>query len=92
MVASFQFEEDRRTFTCRVEERRSAKGEKWWWFGVSGDGHRYAPFQAASGDTEASVRTRILTYYSDLLARRAAPVVPRPHWANRAKPAVVVQA
>jgi hypothetical protein len=71
---AFEFEHDGRRFSCTVEQRRSARPESWWWFVVSTeDQHRYAPFQAAKGDTESSVRDRIVAYYDDLLARRAAP-------------------
>ncbi len=84
-MTAFTFEDGGRTYTCRVEEPRATKAQRWWWFGVSGDGQRYAPFHAVKGDTQETVRTRILAYYEHLLARRAMPVVPRQHWAHRAK-------
>jgi hypothetical protein len=80
MVGEIEFEEDGRTYTCRLEgpiraavARPAAadSGGPWWWFGVSGDPQRYAPFHGAADDTMASVRTRIVTYYADLLVRRA---------------------
>jgi hypothetical protein len=83
MIESFQFDDDGRTYTCRIEEPRGGRTEAWWWFGVSGDAHRYAPFQATADDTEAGVRSRVVTYYRDLLARRAMPAQPRSHWARR---------
>lgn len=83
MIGEFHFEEGGRKFKCNVEQPRGARTEAWWWFAVSGDQHRYAPFQAAAGDTEATVRTRIAQYYRDLLERRAQPAVPRHHWARR---------
>ena len=87
MIQAFNFEDGGRTYTCTLEERRGAVTEAWWWFGVSGDQHRYAPFQAAPGDTPDSVRSRIVAYYSDLLVRRSQPPAPRQHWSHRGKPA-----
>ncbi len=76
-VGAFEFEEDGRSYHCCVEQQRAPRSGAWWWFGVSGDAQRYAPFQPASGDTKHSIRARITAYYSDLLARRAMPAVPR---------------
>jgi hypothetical protein len=74
-----------RTFSCSVAPRRASESALWWWFRVSSDaGNRYAPFMAGSDDTPASVQARIVTYYDELLAARAAPSVPR--W-QRARPA-----
>jgi hypothetical protein len=74
------FEHNGRTYDCRVEALASrGQGSAWWWFAVSGDQHRYAPFQASSDDVTASVQDRIVTYYEALLAHRAAPAVQR-HW------------
>jgi hypothetical protein len=83
MIGEFRFEHDGRTYTCSVEQPRGSRTEAWWWFAVSGDQQRYAPFQAAANDTQDSVRSRIITYYGDLLFRRAQPAVPRHHWARR---------
>jgi hypothetical protein len=83
MIEEFQFVEEGRTYTCRVEQPRGGRVGAWWWFGVSGDAHRYAPFQAVDEDTEAEVRTRVIAYYNDLLVRRAQPAQPRSHWARR---------
>ena len=80
MVKMFSFSEGDRKFQCRVEGPTSGRKEAWWWFEVSGDSHRYAPFHAASGDTEASVRARIVTYYLNMLARRLEPAT---SWHNR---------
>ena len=85
MVKAFDFEDSGRTFTCKVEEPRGARTEAWWWFSVSGDANRYAPFQARSGDTKESVRARIAEYYTQLLFRRSQPAQPRQHWARRSK-------
>jgi murein DD-endopeptidase MepM/ murein hydrolase activator NlpD len=79
---SFSFIENERTYTCIREGLRGAQDDPWWWFSVSSDDrHRYAPFRAEPGDTEASVRPRVVAYYEDLLVRRAAPAEPR--WRGR---------
>ena len=83
MIGPFDFEHDGRAYACVVEESRAVRGRAWWWFQVSGDAHRYAPFHAVTGDTRESVRARIVAYYTNLLARRAAPPAPRGHWARR---------
>jgi hypothetical protein len=84
-TTSVDFINDGRTFSCSVAPRRASESALWWWFRVSSDaGNRYAPFLAESDDTPTSVQARIVTYYDDLLARRAAPSVPR--W-QRARPA-----
>lgn len=82
----FAFIDAGRTFTCRVEAARAARAnaapsapvDAWWWFDVSTERHqRHAPFRAAAGDTPVDVAVRIVAYYDDLLARRAAPPVTR---------------
>ena len=83
MIDALEFEDDGRTYTCRVEGGQSARRPSWWWFTVSGDGHRYAPFQAAEDDTAASVRARVVEYYTNHQTRRANPVVGRPGWGRR---------
>lgn len=83
MLKAFDFADNGRTFSCRVEAPAGARTESWWWFQVSGDANRYAPFQAKSSDTQESVRTRIATYYADLLFKRSQPAQPRQHWAHR---------
>jgi hypothetical protein len=84
-TTSVEFVDAGRTFICSVAQRRASESALWWWFRVSSDaGNRYAPFLAESDDTPASVQARIVAYYDDLLARRAAPSVPR--W-QRARPA-----
>jgi hypothetical protein len=80
MSKKFSFAEGDRKYQCRVEGPTGGRTETWWWFEVSGDTHRYAPFHAASGDTEASVRDRILAYYVNVLARRSEPAA---SWHNR---------
>jgi hypothetical protein len=80
MIKGFEFEHDSKTYHCSVEPLRAQGGEAWWWFNVSGDPNRYAPFHAASSDTRDSVKTRIVEYYTNHLARRLAPPVPRGRW------------
>ncbi len=84
MVRMFSFAEGDRKYQCRVEGPTAGRKEAWWWFEVSGDPQRYAPFQAAPGDTEASVRSRIVAYYENMLVRRAQPAT---SWHNRGRPA-----
>src|SRR5512143_1191238 len=82
MLGPFSFVHEGRTYSC--EARDGVEGQMWWWFTVSRDGNRYAPFQAASKDTRAGIEKRIVDYYTNHLARRAAPE--QPHWAKRGKP------
>jgi hypothetical protein len=82
-IRPFDFEDGGRTYTCRVEKARSTATSAWWWFGVSGDAQRYAPFLAAPDDTEDAIRARIIAYYDNLLARRAMPAEPRQPYARR---------
>lgn len=74
ITKAFSFRADERTFTCRIETSRAGGGWSWWWFSVSGDGQRYAPFVVAEGDTLESVTTRVLGYYRALVARRSLPL------------------
>ena len=79
MIQAFSFVDAGRTYTCSIKERRSGEGMiSWWWFDVSGDKQRYAPFHATSEDTELSVRYRIVSYYDDLMTRRGLPLRPYP--------------
>lgn len=76
-MEGFEFVDGERTFSCSVEKAPAAGNEAWWWFTVSTDDRqRYAPFRATARDTQKSVRARIVAYYDELLARRAAPTVP----------------
>lgn len=78
----FSFVDAGRTFTCRVEGSRPRSGDSWWWFDVSTERHeRHAPFRAESSDTADAVRARVVAYYDELLARRAAPAQSR--WQQR---------
>ena len=73
MNDTFDFTEGGRTYNCSAEARAGARNEVWWWFRVSGDRHRYAPFHAVAGDSHMAVRNRITAYYGDLLERRGLP-------------------
>jgi hypothetical protein len=69
-TGAFDFVDNGRTYKCRVEALTRGRSDAWWWFGVSGDDSRYAPFQATDDDTPASVRPRVVAYYEDRIARR----------------------
>lgn len=87
MIGEFEFEQDGRKFVCQVQARRATPDDQWWWFDVSGDRQRYAPFQAEKSDTQKGVKAKVIAFYENLLEARARPVEPRGHWARRAKPA-----
>lgn len=70
-VQSFNFEEGGRAYSCRVEQR-NALADAWWWFRVSGDTRRYAPFRAAANDTTSGIQSRITVYYREVAARHQA--------------------
>ena len=77
-LSSLAFTDHERTFTCSVAPRRASEPVLWWWFSVSGgSNHRYAPFVATADDTAESVQGRIVAYYDDHIARRAAPAISR---------------
>jgi hypothetical protein len=78
MISGFDFEDGGRKYTCTVEQHQAAAVDSWWWFGVTSDRQRYAPFRAASGDTRTSVQSRIVAYYDAVLARRAMHLPYRP--------------
>ena len=84
MKEAFDFEDAGRTFACRIEAARSPNAAAWWWFSVSNDSQRYAPFCSDASDTEDSVRSRIIAFYENRLARRDAPREP---WRRPEKPA-----
>ena len=86
MLGAFTFEEGGRTYTCTPEKRATPEGT-WWWFSVSNDSQRYAPFEAASRDTQRTVRARIVAWYERRLWVRAQPVVPRERFGRPRKPA-----
>jgi hypothetical protein len=84
MLGAFSFEHGGRTYACTPEKHDSTGA--WWWFTVSNDSQRYAPFEAASGDTRSSVRARIVAYYERRVWVRAQPVVPRERFGQPGKP------
>jgi hypothetical protein len=86
MIGAFSFVHDNRTYACHAEKRQGPETETWWWFTVSHDGNRYAPFQAVARDTRASIQSRIVAYYANHLAHRA--MTDREHWARRSKAGV----
>jgi len=73
---AFSFEDTGRIFACHVERAHVRYVTAWWWFTVSSDSHRYAPFHAHADDTQASVRSRVVAYYDTLLSRRSEPRQP----------------
>ena len=92
MIKGFEFKEGGRDYTCEVEKQFGQDGEHWWWFNVSGDGQRYAPFQASRDDTRTSVQKRIVAFYEHRLWVRAQPVQRGAQFGSRpaaAKPVVV---
>jgi len=91
-IKGFDFEHDSKTYHCTVAPLRPQGDEAWWWFNVSGDPNRYAPFHAAKSDTRDSVRTRIVEYYANHIARRLAPPVPRGRWQKPAAAAAAAPA
>jgi hypothetical protein len=93
VIDGFEFNDGTRTFSCTVEGAHAAPRGAWWWFRVSTDDrHRYAPFQASPKDTRASVSSRVVAYYDDLMTRRAAPAPSYWRRGAPAKPAVAAAA
>ncbi len=87
-VKEFEFVDAGRRFFCSVESPRLGMAP-WWWFRLdSGGTTRYAPFEASAGDTEQSVRRRIIAYYAELLAIQARPAYQKPPWRKPERPAV----
>jgi hypothetical protein len=76
VTKAFKFEHGGRTYTCTTERMAPPVGT-WWWFTVSSDSNRYAPFEAAAGDTPESIRSRIVEYYEHRLWARAQPSAQR---------------
>jgi hypothetical protein len=88
-ITEFDFVDGDHTFYCSVEVPRKAGMAPWWWFRLDSSGNtRYAPFEASAGDTEQSVRTRIIAYYAGLLAIEARPAYQRPAWRKPEQPVV----
>lgn len=87
MIRPFEFKDGARSYSCTVEAPRGAADDTWWWFAVSGDAQRYAPFRTARGDTRESVQTRVLEFYTNRLFRLTQPTVRGSHWGKRNFPA-----
>jgi len=83
MIGAIEFEDGGRTCACRVDDTPGARLASFWWFSVSGDGHRYAPFRASDDDTATSVRERVVAYYLNHLTRRSMPTEARSSWGRR---------
>lgn len=70
MTGTLAFTDGGRAYTCRVETPQRGRTDAWWWFAVTGDDARYAPFRADADDTPDSVQPRVVAYYEDRIARR----------------------
>jgi hypothetical protein len=92
MIKGFEFSEGGRSYSCMVEERFGQENEHWWWFTVSSDGQRYAPFQASRDDTRTSVQKRIVEFYEHRLWVRAQPVQRGAQFGSRPAAQVVAPA
>jgi hypothetical protein len=88
MIGAFTFEQGGRTYSCSAQKRETPPAGTWWWFTVSSDPQRYAPFEAVKGDTQRSIQSRIVKYYEHRLWVRAQPVLPREKYVRPGKPAV----
>jgi len=80
MIKGFEFKDGDKTYVCSVEE-------SWWWFSVSGDPQRYAPFRAVSSDTRTSVQERVVAFYTNRLFQLAQPRERGGHFGSRKRPA-----
>lgn len=74
------FEKDDITFKCEAGPSPATPGTLWWWVTFSGESIRHAAFQKAKGDTQENVKSRVLGYYTKLLADRARPAITRGNW------------
>lgn len=83
MTKGFEFEKDGRHYLCTIEERKGAPNDSWWWFAVSGDAQRYAPFRTSKDDTQANVEARIAKFYADRLFALSQPTERGSHWGKR---------
>ena len=83
MLDTFTFQADNLTFACRIEKGRAEGAQPWWWFTVTGEAHRFAPFRPEVEDTVETVRARVLAYYRALVARRDLPLDRRSSWELR---------
>jgi hypothetical protein len=87
MIKDFEFQDGGRSYSCTVEAQKGAGAESWWWFAVSGDQQRYAPFRAAASDTRASVQERVVAFYNNRLFQLTQPTQRGSHWGKRNVPA-----
>lgn len=83
MINGFEFEDSGRSYACTVEAQKGPVKESWWWFSVSGDMQRYAPFRAASDDTRTSVQKRIVEFYKNRLFALTQPTQRGAHWGRK---------
>lgn len=83
MRKGFEFEHEGRHYLCTIEERTGAPSDSWWWFSVSGDAQRYAPFRTAKDDSMASVSQRVVKFYADRLFALSQPTERGSHWGKR---------
>lgn len=86
MINGFEFQDAGRTYVCTVEARNGDPEDSWWWFSVTSDAQRYAPFRAASVDTRQSVRDRVVAFYEHRRFMLTQPTVRPGAWQK--KPAV----
>ncbi len=87
MIGAFSFEHNGRTYSCAAEKLMTPPAGTWWWFTVSSDSNRYAPFEAVAGDTQRSIQARILAYYERHLQARAQPAAQRQQFGRPGKAA-----
>ena len=81
----FSFEMDDQIVSCQSVSVAAPTADVWWWFSVSGDPSRYAPFRRSEDDCQATVQTRIVRYYRAVMERNGYlrhPYV-RPWWGRR---------
>lgn len=83
MINGFDFEDDGRSYSCSVEAQKGTPKESWWWFAVSGDQQRYAPFRSASSDTRANVQKRVVAFYKNRLFALTQPTQRGAHWGRK---------
>jgi len=86
VIGGFTFEEGGRTYVCTPEKRTTPPLGTWWWFTVSSDSHRYAPFEASSSDTRQSIRERVVEFYERRLHARAQPAEPQQQFGRSGRP------
>lgn len=75
-----QFSSDGLTYTCQREASIATPDVTWWWVKVAGDAQRYAAFRSEKGETQATLKTRVIKYYAEVLAIAARPRITRPPW------------